>query len=55
MSDDTHDLSVCKSHAGFYIGTWSDADGPISRESVYYPTREEAAAALSTNTWTPRG
>lgn len=39
---------------GFYIGT-ADDDGPYSRESMeYWPSREEAANALDTGTWTQR-
>ena len=48
-------LKVCKSGAGFYIGTW-DCEGPCSRESeLYYRTREEAEDALQTGNWTQRG
>jgi hypothetical protein len=47
-------LDVCRSNAGFYIGTFGD-DGPCSRESVqYWPTREAAQQALATGTWTQR-
>ena len=37
---------VCKSPAGYYVGYWCDEDGPFSRESGYYRTREEAERAL---------
>jgi len=36
---------VCKSGAGYYIGTWCNC-GPYSRESGYYPTEEAAEADL---------
>ena len=38
-------LSVCRSAAGHYVGTWCDC-GPYSRESGYYNSQEEAQAAL---------
>lgn len=47
-------VEVLESGAGFYIGT-ADDDGPYSRESMeYWPSREEAAKALDTGTWTQR-
>lgn len=51
-------LQVLKSAAGFYIGTFSDEDGPdgplgpMTRESDrYWPTREAAQEALDTGDW----
>lgn len=41
----TPELKVCKSFAGYYIGTQCNC-GPYSRESGYYRTREEAEKAL---------
>lgn len=35
------ELKVLRSAAGYYIGTYCGC-GPYSRESVYYPTREDA-------------
>lgn len=47
-------LVVCKSRAGYYVGTKLQGS-PISRESVeYYQTAENAQAALTTNSWTQR-
>jgi hypothetical protein len=48
-------LQVCRSAAGFYIGTL-DADGlPYSRESTEYWRRAKAAAeALQHGHWTQR-
>jgi len=40
-------MEVLSSNAGFYIGTMC-CEGPISRESGYYPSRDRASAALST-------
>ena len=40
-------LSVHRSAAGFYLGTWCDC-GPYSRESGYYDTEAEATTALRT-------
>jgi hypothetical protein len=39
-------LQVCKSFAGYYIGTYCDC-GPYSRESDYYPTKEVAEKWLA--------
>lgn len=48
-------LKVCRSGAGYYIGTWDDIEGPTSRESVeYYPTVEAAQEALKLDNWTQR-
>lgn len=53
-------LEVCQSNAGFYVGTkYYDKECgsyfPNSRESQeYYPTFEEAQAALTNNTFTQR-
>jgi len=38
-------LRVCRSHAGWYLGTMCNC-GPYSRESGYYDTQEEAEADL---------
>lgn len=48
-------LEVCRSAAGFYIGTL-DAEGlPCSRESVEYWRRAEIAqSALKHRAWTQR-
>ena len=48
-------LQICKSAAGFYLGT-TDADGaPFSRESVeYWPRREQADRALTAGRWTQK-
>lgn len=51
-------LEVCKSAAGYYIGTLDYSLGypiPNSRESVeYWPSHEKAEKALKENTWTQR-
>jgi hypothetical protein len=46
-------VEVLKSAAGFYIGT-CDEDGPVSRESQYFPTSELAQQALESGTWVQR-
>lgn len=47
-------LKVCRSGAGYYIGTW-DESGPISRESEeYWGSKEKAQEALDKNEWTQR-
>lgn len=40
-------IKVCVSAAGFYIGFSCPNCGPYSRESGYFPSREEADQALS--------
>ncbi len=45
-------LQVLQSAAGFYIGT-SDPT-PVTRESEYWPTVEQAQNALDTGSWTQR-
>ncbi|MCW5631919.1 MAG: hypothetical protein KIT17_01150 [Rubrivivax sp.] len=47
-------LEVCRSAAGFYLGTYVDHE-PYSRESVeYWNTRKEAQDALVNGQWTQR-
>jgi len=41
------ELQVCRSAAGYYIGTMCQC-GPYSRESGYYASHEEAEEALET-------
>jgi hypothetical protein len=41
----TPQLRVCRSAAGYYIGTMCEC-GPYSRESGYFETAEAAQAAL---------
>jgi uncharacterized protein YegP (UPF0339 family) len=45
------ELKVLKSNAGYYIGRFHATDGPYSRESGYYATRDDAQRALDTNTY----
>jgi len=48
-------LQVCKSAAGYYIGTIDTETGPVSRESEeYWSTKEEADKAMQENTFTQR-
>ncbi len=56
MCCDVHlKLSVYKSAAGYYIGTWCRQCGPYSRHSVkYWKTKEEAQKALDTGIWVPK-
>lgn len=39
-------LQVCKSAAGYYLGTYCNC-GPYSRESGYFDTEAEAKEALN--------
>lgn len=48
-------LRICRSAAGFYLGTVSEDGFPASRESVqYWPDRAAAMHALATGEWTQR-
>jgi hypothetical protein len=45
-------LQVLRSAAGYYLGTFSEDEGPVSRESdCYWDTQEEAEAALESGVW----
>jgi len=44
-------FKVCRSNAGFYVGTWCKC-GPYSRESAYYGTVEGAEQALNSGNFT---
>ncbi|WP_075258011.1 hypothetical protein [Herbaspirillum camelliae] len=47
-------LQVCHSAAGHYIGT-TDAEGPVSRESVqYFRSYQTASQAMTTGHWQQR-
>jgi hypothetical protein len=45
----TPKLEVCRSAAGYYIGTYCNC-GPYTRESHYYQTEFQAQIALKINT-----
>lgn len=48
-------LQVCKSAAGFYIGTYDDDGAPFTRESCeYWRKREQAESALAKGQWTQK-
>ena len=48
-------IRVLHSRAGYYIGTFSDTHGKISRESrEYYTTQRLAEEAFRKGTWTQR-
>jgi len=48
------ELQVCRSNAGYYLGTYGE-DGPCSRESLeYFSTEEKAQKALDSGEWTQR-
>lgn len=48
-------IRVLSSRAGYYIGTFSDNHGQISRESnEYFPTQRLAEEAFRKGTWTQR-
>ena len=44
-------VKVCVSAAGHYMGFFCPNCGPYSRESGYFPTREEAERALHTGNY----
>lgn len=43
-------LQVCKSHAGYYVGTMCYC-GPYSRESRYFPYAYQAEEALKSGAY----
>ena len=48
-------LQVCRSAAGYYIGTLDEGGLPESRESwEYFGTRRDAERALDSGAWTQR-
>ena len=48
-------IRVLSSRAGYYIGTFSETHGVVSRESrEYYPTQLQAEEAFRKGTWTQR-
>lgn len=48
-------IRVLSSRAGYYIGTFSETHGPVSKESVeYYPTQRLAEEAFRKGIWTQR-
>lgn len=54
-SEEELPLRVLSSNAGFYVGTFDDSHGPVSRDSVeYWTTRAIAQLAFDTNNWTKR-
>jgi len=48
------ELEVLSSAAGFYIGTRDDG-GPVSRESWYFRSWDQAQDALDKNSWVQIG
>ena len=48
-------IRVLSSRAGYYIGTFSETHGVVSRKSQqYYPTQQLAEEAFRKGTWTQR-
>lgn len=48
-------LKVCRSQAGYYLGTQDEQGCPYSRESAeYWRTDKAASQALETGRWTQR-
>ncbi|HFD6166063.1 TPA: hypothetical protein ACF5HI_004624 [Salmonella enterica] len=51
----TLNVQVLKSARGFYIGTYDENEGPVSRESEeYFKTKDAALDALNKGMWTQR-
>ena len=46
-------LTVCQSGAGYYLGC-ADEEGPVARDSGYYPTSKAAQTALDNYSWEQR-
>lgn len=52
---DSDILRICRSAAGYYIGRFSETEGPIARDSVeYWSSYRAAVTALKTGRWTLR-
>lgn len=47
-------VRVLSSNRGYYIGTFSETLGPVSRESQYFDKRIDAENALRNQNWTQR-
>ena len=47
-------IRVLSSRAGYYIGTFSETHGVVSRESQYFDKRIDAEEAFRKGTWTQR-
>ena len=44
-------IKICTSAAGHYLGFICPKCGPYSRESGYFPTKEDAQAALDSGAY----
>lgn len=44
------EFRICSSRHGFYVGTYCDGRGPLSRESEYYVRRHDAERDLRNHT-----
>ncbi|MDR1935847.1 MAG: hypothetical protein LBS49_09785 [Candidatus Accumulibacter sp.] len=48
-------LQICRSAAGYYLGTLDDDGAPFSRESAgYFPSQGMARQALASGQWQQR-
>ena len=47
-------VRVLSSNRGYYIGTFSETSGPVSRESQYFDKRIDAENALRNQNWIQR-
>jgi hypothetical protein len=55
LLEEEHQLKVCQSNAGFYLGCWDPYTmEPISRDSQYFPTQLAALEALESRCWEQR-
>lgn len=53
--DEDRPLRVCRSGAGFYIGTLNEDGLPYERYSArYWPVPDEALQALQSGKWIPK-
>jgi hypothetical protein len=52
--EEDHDLEVLQNGGRWYLGTIDEAGIPLSRDSEYFPTEEEAKEALRNYSWTQR-
>ena len=47
-------IRVLSSNAGYYVGTFSETHGPVSRESQYFDKRIDAEEAFRNQNWIQR-
>ena len=52
--EEEYQLKVHSSGAGWYLGVVDERRGPVSRDSEYFPSAEDAQKALDNRSWEQR-